>query len=543
MKRNLLIALLMTGTISLFAEDVKTYTASIEHATVFVDGAELLHKVSLPLQAGDNTVRIENISPLINEESLQIALGGGVIVQNYNFSLDYLSADKKKMSTAALEDSLKMAQNALQEAERRLSTIAEMQKLLQAGVNSSLTATTGVTTATIDKNLQYFRTNALELAKQADATKEEKAALEKRIKALQQQIKENGGRKFEKSGIVTLQVNSPKKQTIAANVKYYTPAAAWEATYDLNITDLHSPIGLIMKAHVFQFTGIEWKNVRLTLSTNTPSSNNVAPELSTWWLQQEVQRTMLYGARSAKSTTAYSLQNEVAGVEVLNVVEDEAPAVAQSTIQRYVSAEQQALSVEYAISLPYTIDGNGKDQTIALLERQIEDVTFNYYAAPSADAHAYLVAYITNWQKEQLPDGRANLTYAGTYFGETLLATNNDEARVRLTLGDDKQIKIKRERTTANSKTSGNTKQVTYGYTTTVRNDKSEAVSITLKDRYPVSAAKDIQVSVSDKSTPATTESKANGMLTYELNLQPGETRTIELIYTVKYPKDWRINL
>ena len=124
-----------------------------------------------------------------------------------------------------------------------------------------------------------------------------------------------------------------------------------------------------------------------------------------------------------------------------------------------------------------------------------------------------------------------------------MLAANSSEARVRLTLGDDKQIKIKREKTAHNSKTSGNTKQVSYTYTTTVRNDKKEAVKLTVTDQYPVSSAKEIQVSVGDKISPPTTESKQSGILTYELNLAPGETRTIELSYTVKYPKEWRINL
>ena len=124
-----------------------------------------------------------------------------------------------------------------------------------------------------------------------------------------------------------------------------------------------------------------------------------------------------------------------------------------------------------------------------------------------------------------------------------MLAANSSQARVRLTLGDDKQIKIKREKTAHNSKTSGSNTQVTYTFTTTVRNDKREAINLALKDRYPVSTAKEIQVSVSDKCTHPTTENKQSGILTYELNLAPGETRTIELSYTVKYPKDWRINL
>jgi len=508
------------------------YTASIEHVTVFTSGAELEQRVSLPLQAGDNTVVIEGLSPYINEQSLQIALGGGVIVQQYAFSTDYLSADKRRMSTAALEDSLKLAQDAMQDAERRISTTTQMLTLLQAGVNSTLTANSGVTTATIDKNLQYYRTNSLELSKQLDATKAEKAALDKRIKALQQQIKENGGLKVSKSGIVTLELNSPKKQTITAALKYFTPRASWYATYDLSIASLQSPINLLMKAHVSQTTGIDWQKARLTLSTGNPSRSNEAPELSTWWLQQQVSRPR----------TMYAAKNMV----MASAVAEEAAfdeELATGSVGNYVETTEQAIAIEYAISLPYTIAGNGKEQMIALKEKQITDVSYTYYAAPRVDESAYLVAYINNWSALSLPDGTANITYNGTYYGESRLASNSDEARIRLTLGDDKQVKIKRELTAHNSKQSGNNKQVSYTYTTTVRNDKKEAVSLTLTDQYPISTAKEIQVSVSDKNTPATTIDKQTGILTYELNLAPGETRTIELSYTVKYPKDWRINL
>ncbi|MBQ7530555.1 MAG: DUF4139 domain-containing protein [Paludibacteraceae bacterium] len=532
MNTRLFIASICIAALCSLNSQAAPYTAKIEHVTVFTSGAELAQKVSLPLQTGDNTVVIEGLSPYINEKSLQIALGGGVIVQQYAFSTDYLSADKRRMNTAALEDSLKMAQDALADAERRISTISQMQALLQTGVNSTLTANTGVTTALIDKNLQYYRTNALNLAKRLDATKAEKTALDKRIKALQQQIRENGGLKAGKSGIVTLELNSPKKQTITAALKYFTPRASWYATYDLNILSLQAPIDLLMKAHVSQTTGIDWEKAPLTLSTGSPSRTNEAPTLSTWWLQEQVVRVR----------GAYAAKNMVMAAAVMDEAAVEEDAVVAS-LGNYVTTTEEALSVEYAISLPYTIAGNGKEQMIALMEKQITDVTYSYYAAPRLDRSAYLVAYINNWQALSLPDGMANITYNGTYYGESRLATNNDEARVRLTLGDDPQVKIKRELTAQNSKTSGNTKQVSYTYTTTVRNDKKEAVKLTVTDQYPVSSAKEIQVSVGDKITPPTTENKQTGILTYDLQLAPGESKTIVLSYTVKYPKDWRINL
>lgn len=510
------------------------YAAGIEHVTVFTSGAEMHQRVSFPVQAGDNTIVIENLSPYVNDNSLQIALGGGVIVQQYAFSTDYLSTDPRRALTAALEDSLSQAQDALQAAERKIATLAQMQILLQAGVNSTLTANTGVTTATIDKNLQYYRTNALALAEQADAAKADKTALEARIKALQKQIRETGGQKDGKSGIVTLQLNSPKKQTITAALKYFTPRASWYTTYDLNIASLQSPIALMMKAHVSQTTGLDWKQAKLTLSTGHPSRTNEAPELSTWWLERHIAYAVTQ--RAMKTSNLY----------FTGAVADEAAAeeeLVTASLGTYVETTEQVLAVEYAISLPYTIAGNGKEQMIALLDKQITDVTYAYYAAPRADERAYLIAYINNWPELSLPDGKANITYDGTYYGESRLAANNSSSRVRLTLGDDPQVKIKRQQTAHTSKQSGNNRQVTYTYTTTVRNDKKQPIDLTLSDQYPVSTAKEIQVSVSDKNTPATTDNKQTGILTYQLSLSPGETRTIELTYIVKYPKDWQINL
>ena len=240
-------------------------------------------------------------------------------------------------------------------------------------------------------------------------------------------------------------------------------------------------------------------------------------------------------AKGRRSTA--KVQTEAEEDVVYMVVERHA------SIHDYVALNQNVLEILYEISLPYTILGNGKAQTISLQERQLSDVTYNYYAVPAKDTRAYLAAYINGWQQQQLPDGIANITYNGTYYGESRLAANNNDARVRLTLGDDPQVKIKRELTAQNSKISGNNKQVSYTYTTTVRNDKKEAVTLTMSDQYPVSSAKEIQVSVGDKITPSTTENKQTGILTYDLQLAPGESKTIVLSYTVKYPKDWKINL
>ena len=65
--------------------------------------------------------------------------------------------------------------------------------------------------------------------------------------------------------------------------------------YDLRANNTTDPIGLTYKADVFQNTGIDWKNVTLTLSTGNPTVNNTQPELSTWFLyfQQQFKKKVV----------------------------------------------------------------------------------------------------------------------------------------------------------------------------------------------------------------------------------------------------------
>jgi hypothetical protein len=65
-------------------------------------------------------------------------------------------------------------------------------------------------------------------------------------------------------------------------------------------------------------------------------------------------------------------------------------------------------------------------------------------------------------------------------------------------------------------------------------------VSILVEDQVPVSNDKDIEVEVDEKSEGNLEE--ATGKISWQLNIPAGETKKIKLAYTVKYPKNKRIN-
>jgi uncharacterized protein (TIGR02231 family) len=124
------------------------------------------------------------------------------------------------------------------------------------------------------------------------------------------------------------------------------------------------------------------------------------------------------------------------------------------------------------------------------------------------------------------------------YIGKTYIDPNQTSDTLNLSMGRDKKVSIKREKIVEKSGTKflSSYKEQTFTYETTIRNNKKEAVQLALKDQYPVSTDKEIEIELqqSDKA-------KANaetGVLTWELKLAPGETKKVRISYRVKYPKD-----
>jgi len=62
-----------------------------------------------------------------------------------------------------------------------------------------------------------------------------------------------------------------------------------------------------------------------------------------------------------------------------------------------------------------------------------------------------------------------------------------------------------------------------------------------LKDQYPLSTNKDIEVELIESSAAA--NNSELGVLTWKLQLNPGEMRKVRVSYSVKYPRDKYVNV
>jgi uncharacterized protein (TIGR02231 family) len=214
----------------------------------------------------------------------------------------------------------------------------------------------------------------------------------------------------------------------------------------------------------------------------------------------------------------------------------------KNELSDYVSVNDNELNVTYEIDLPYDVPTNGKEQNVALKEFTVP-AQFKYYTAPRVDKDAYLLGAVADWESLNLLPGEANIIFEGTYIGKTQIDPNNTLDTLSFTLGKDKRVVITREKLKdfSSVKFLGSNKKQVFTYEITVKNNKKEKVQLQLKDQYPLSTNKDIEVEVLE--TGGAVNDAETGLLNWTLELAPGESKKVRISYSVKYPKDKEINL
>ena len=353
---------------------------------------------------------------------------------------------------------------------------------------------------------------------------------------------------------------------------------------------------LVYKAKMFQTTGLDWKQVKLSLSTATPSQFGNAPVLQSWFLAYvnpyiNFDKTMQArladmqisssdgspGSSDALKIRGSYLYEKVDPLYIVNGTEmsaSEAKKISPKAIKRvevlkdaqatsiygskasngviimtlkdglddYITVSESTLNLSYDIDLPYDIASNGKEQTATLKETDIA-VNYKFYAVPKLDKDVYLLAEITNWEKLNLLPGEANIIFEGIYVGKSFIDPNTTTDTLNLTLGKDKRVAVKREKLAdfSSVKFLGSNKLQKITYDVTVKNNKKEAINLLLKDQYPLSTNKEMEVELLESSDALI--NNETGILSWKLLLAAGESKKIRFSYSVKYPKDKTINL
>jgi uncharacterized protein (TIGR02231 family) len=556
-----MIAITLSSFIATAQQDTAKANATMNEATVYFGyGAELTHKAKVNITKNTKYIVIDKLSTQIDLNSLQISCPENVSLLSQQYSVYYPIAIVKPIVTNALvikiQDSIKKANKEIAILQNKItieqSTLAKTDKLIEATIATSANKTN--LTAEVLKLIE-FNNAKIEKNKNAIFNFEQDVELiEERLEGLNSRLAQANNTVKDKPDVVekpfgriTMQVVCRNEQQADLSMSYYTNNAGWQPIYDIRVNSKTNAIKLVYKASVIQNTGIDWAKTKLTLSTGTPNFTTTAPIFNAWYLQYYIPQ--LYNTLNEVVVTGYGmsmnriqsfddksfkkeLAGKVAGVDVQTTT--------PSTLDEYTTLKQGLLNTSFEIDLPYDIESNGQAHSINIKEAEIQSILKNY-AVPKLDADAYLLAEITNWQTLDLIPGNANIIMDDTYIGKSFIDPNSTADTLNLSLGKDKRVGVKRTlvKDASLSKTKdANTKQ-TFTYELVIKNNKTKEINVIVKDQYPMSNVKEIEVELVDDGGAAINAEV--GVLTWKVTLKPGESIKKRFTYTVKYPKDKKV--
>lgn len=526
----LLLTILFSAT--LFAQKPIFTTATVKGATVYSNSAELFQTTSVNLPKGTSEIVIKNVADYLNENTVQIGAPNSLTVLSVQFTQNYISEyeiDESNPAIKKVRDSINWVQKEIIKVQTEKNSHAKTIELLDKNQQVS-GSNTGLNVSELMKLVDYYNTKRTQLSNAITSFQEKENKLNEKLKKLNAKLEINTKNEEKSSkGKLILQVMNESAGIVNLDINYITGGATWKPFYDLRAESISTPINMMYKGQITQNTGIDWKKVKLTLSSGNPTQNNTAPILQAWFLRFGYNRGFVQYDNS--NAVINTIQVKAAGIKRNAEIQDE------SSVSNYTSINENQLNVSFDIDIPYDILSNGKAHSVALKEIKLP-ATYRYYAAPRIEKEAFLLAEISDYSKFNLLPGEANIIFEGMYVGKTVINPNQTADTLNLSMGRDKKISIKREKIADKSGTKflSAYKEQTFTYEITIRNNKKESIELLLKDQFPISTDKEITVELLEKDRAKVNEE--TGILTWDLKLGAHETKKIRISYKVRYPKD-----
>lgn len=546
--KNILWLLLLP--VSILAQKPLFTTAKTQGATVYFSGAELQHSAQLNLPVGNSEIVIKNVADYINESTLQIKAPKSVTVMSVQFTKNYISEyeiDESNPAIKKVRDSIEIVKKEIKKVQIQIYSYQQTIGLLDTNQQVG-GANSGLNTAELMKMVEYYKAKRIELDNQIEAFKEKETKWNKTLANLNARLQLNTAKEEKMSkGKLVLQVLNEVAGNVTLNFSYITNNAGWKPMYDLRANSIKDPIQLLYKAQVWQTTGIDWKKIKMSLSSGNPNQSNEAPLQQAWFLRCQ-ESGAGYGSGSGAGVGYFSnipQSNTYTRVKENDDLyktfkEDKTnfrSGDQDGTIDDYTQISESQLNVTFDIDIPYDVLSNGKMHSVSLKEIQIP-ATYKFYSAPRLEKEAYLLAKIDNYGQYNLLPGEANIVFEEMNVGKTFINPEQTGDTLSLSMGRDKKISIKREKVVDKSgiKFLSSYKEQTFTYDITIRNNKKEEINLTLKDQYPLSSDKDITIELLEDGKASV--NPETGFMTWDLKLAPNESKKIRISYKVRYPKD-----
>ena len=314
-----------------------------------------------------------------------------------------------------------------------------------------------------------------------------------------------------------IKVSGRSDANSTVRIEAFTNAARWAPVHKLNLDTQTGKIAAKLYAHVVQRTGIDAAEIPVRFHTNNPQRSDVVPQLPPLIvdIRQRAVPVPLQRSRAA-------LQDEALIMAPMFEMAMDAPRIESGLISVTIDSEG-------------SIKGGGVTEEIYLGSYSINS-QISLISIPEYGSAVYLVAE-TEPLEQIIVEGNAKLYVDGNISSNIYLRRFVEGERAELTFGIAPLVTAEKRNIIPKTDTSwwGTSGYLNNGYTIEITNGMATEQTIIVKDRIPVSA--NTRISVRNiRYAPEPSEKTEDNILTWNINVKPGETFKISVNYTLEFP-------
>ncbi len=299
------------------ANSEKKTPSVIKEVTVYLTGAQIKRTAQVNLKPGVNEILLTNLSPNIEENSIQVSGLKNTSILSINFTIDYLEKKKDSEELIALRNQLEDLLLKKNRLENMLSGLSQEQKILDNNQRIS-SDNTELSLEKVKQISAYYRERSIEIQNETYTITQKINLIDDNIRDFNHQIDGLDDKTKEKRGEIKLKLDTPAMTNLVLEIRYNVSNAGWFPLYDIKSNSTESPLNIAYKANVYQQTGTDWNNVNIVLSTGDPNTNTIKPNLSTKYLN------FTYGSyRSNYPTKRYSYKYNPTVRKVSGIISDQ----------------------------------------------------------------------------------------------------------------------------------------------------------------------------------------------------------------------------
>lgn len=522
--------------------DMIETSAPVSEVILFNSGAAVTRQASFTAPSGNHTIIIPGLPAETDPATLRVSATEGVSLGAIGLADGRLpaTADAKRPEVEAAEAEVKQLEDVLRDKEAEVAAIragaeaASAQIEMLKGVGQAQAAA-GAGSGSLDqiRALNALIGEEVLAARKAALAAETEAQLADRVLEADRLALEAARQSLaalttegEDSSTLSVEVTASADGPVTLTVHTVTTSAGWAPTYDAHLSRQGgAALTLDRGVVVGQYTGEDWRNVKVTFSTahfgDRAEAGRLWPDLR-------------------RIETPEERDQGIEDPSMLGgMAEPVMEAMEERTASAFASVVLVGMTVTYQYPTPITIRTD-VDAVRLPVDRLNFTPEIRADAVPMRDFTAYLSAEFTNDSGEVILPGPVTLFHDGALVAQAEMPLVAAGDKTTLGFGAIDGIRLTRtvpDRMEGQGGILTTSNEQTETAILKVENLTGEDWPVRVADQVPYSEQEDLVIAYSAEPPPTATDVEGKrGILNWDFTLKAGEAQEIRLQHSLKWP-------